>query len=94
MRRSLFALAVATACGSNSSHAQQIQVPNLAPARSVAEFEDHLEQLRVALRIPGYSAAIAKGTSLVWAGDLMSSSVAREFVNAFVTGTVNLPVGK
>jgi len=43
------------------------RIPALAPARSVAEFEDHLERLRVALDIPAYSAAMTNGTSIVWA---------------------------
>jgi CubicO group peptidase (beta-lactamase class C family) len=52
------------ACSASPS---EPQVPNLAPARSVAEFESHLEQLRTALRIPAFSASITRGTSIVWA---------------------------
>ncbi|MES2178868.1 MAG: serine hydrolase domain-containing protein [Gemmatimonadota bacterium] len=42
-------------------------LPSLPPARSLAEFESHLEELRGALSIPGYSAALVKGTTIVWA---------------------------
>lgn len=56
-------LVVALACSS----ATGVRVPNLPPAQNIAEFEDHLEQLRVALRIPAFSAAIANGTDIVWA---------------------------
>jgi len=37
------------------------------PARDITEFEMILEKMRRSLRIPGFSAAIAKGGSTVWA---------------------------
>jgi CubicO group peptidase (beta-lactamase class C family) len=37
------------------------------PARNLLEFENRLESLREDLRIPGYSAAIAKNGKIVWA---------------------------
>ena len=56
-------LVVLLSCSSSTG----VRVPNLPPAQNIAEFEDHLEQLRVALRIPAFSAAIANGTDIVWA---------------------------
>jgi CubicO group peptidase (beta-lactamase class C family) len=43
------------------------RLPVLPPARDVAEFESHLEELRVALQIPAFSAAITSGKKIVWA---------------------------
>ena len=42
------------------------QLPDLPAARTVAEFESHLEQLRAALRIPAFSAAMTSGKQIVW----------------------------
>ena len=52
------------ACGQPTTKSR---LPDLPPARSVAEFEGHLEQLRVALRIPAFSAAMTSGGRIVWA---------------------------
>jgi len=60
---SSLALPLLLACSPSTN---EPQLPNLAPARSVAEFESHLDQLRTALRIPAFSASITRGTSVVW----------------------------
>jgi len=52
----VFASAVfASACGGS-----------FEPARDLGEFEAHLEAMRTALHIPGMTAVIAKGQSIVW----------------------------
>jgi CubicO group peptidase (beta-lactamase class C family) len=61
---SVFAFPLVLAC---SAATTEPQLPTLAPARDVAEFESHLEQLRTALRIPAFSAAITRGNRVVWA---------------------------
>src|SRR4051812_39200623 len=61
---SSLALPLLLAC---SASANEPELPDLAPARSVAEFESHLDQLRTALRIPAFSASITRGTDIVWA---------------------------
>ena len=61
---SSLALPLLLAC---SASANEPELPNLAPARSVAEFESHLDQLRTALRIPAFSASITRGADIVWA---------------------------
>jgi CubicO group peptidase (beta-lactamase class C family) len=61
-----YALLIASTAGCGAS-ATEPSLPSLAPAQSISDFETHLEQLRVALSIPGYSAAIAKGNKVVWA---------------------------
>ena len=60
-----------------SASPNEPQLPTLAPARSVAEFESHLDQLRTALRIPAFSASITRGTDIVWAKGFGMADVER-----------------
>jgi CubicO group peptidase (beta-lactamase class C family) len=74
----LFSALLILSCAACASSATEPSLPSLAPAQSIAEFETHLEQLRVALSIPGYSAAISKGTTVVWAKGFGLADVERQ----------------
>jgi CubicO group peptidase (beta-lactamase class C family) len=63
---------VGVACGSPLT---EPQLPDLSAARNIAEFESHLEQLRVALSIPAFSAAMTSGTRIVWSKGFGSADV-------------------
>jgi CubicO group peptidase (beta-lactamase class C family) len=65
-------------CASCSSSLTEPSLPTLAQAQTIGDFETHLEQLRIALSIPGYSAAIVKGTSVVWSKGFGLADVERQ----------------
>lgn len=67
-------------CASCSSSLTEPALPSLARAQTVRDFETHLGQLRVALSIPGYSAAIVKGTSVVWSKGFGLADVEQQIV--------------
>jgi CubicO group peptidase (beta-lactamase class C family) len=63
------AVALATALGlalTGTGTDMDTSVADGPPVRNVAEFADRLEKLRQEVRIPAYSAAIAKGDRVVW----------------------------
>jgi CubicO group peptidase (beta-lactamase class C family) len=51
------------ACGNSISGPR---LPDLPAAQNISEFESHLEQLRTALSIPAFSAAMTNGGRIVW----------------------------
>jgi CubicO group peptidase (beta-lactamase class C family) len=60
-RLAVLVLICLTACNGPTN-----PLPSFPPATNLAEFESHLEQLRVALQIPAFSAAITNGQRIVW----------------------------
>jgi CubicO group peptidase (beta-lactamase class C family) len=51
------------ACGDGATGPR---LPDLPVAHNLSEFESHLEQLRAALSIPAFSAAMTSGNQIVW----------------------------
>src|SRR5437773_2323125 len=63
------------------SSATGVRVPNLPPAQNIAEFEAHLEQLRVALKIPAFSAAIYNGNRFGLLDSVVAHAAKKNFAN-------------
>jgi len=73
-RLAAFVAAGVLSCGHVADEPRPLTLPS---ARNMAEFEAHLEQLRVSLQIPAFSAAITSGRQIVWARGFGEADVER-----------------